>query len=148
MLPFPPLTLALRRQLFADAPIIGNLDFSLNRKIPSVGIGIARPNIGKKGDVFTLGWTCGFDLKLFGGGPRIHGSSRVAFQQHSTAVEVGLQYTLMGLAGQVTGEWESESGDTGIGATVGSSVQGVYLRLKLVTTILVKLITTKTYIAI
>ena len=130
LLPFPPLTIALRRRLFADAPIVGSLEFALNRKVPSVGISFARPNIGNKGDLFTLGWTCGFDLKLFGGGPRIHGSSRVAFEQHGTAVEVGLQSTLMGLMGQVTGEWESESGDTGVSATVGCSVQGVFLRLK------------------
>lgn len=130
MLPFPPLTIALRRRLFSDAPIIGNLDFALNPKVPSVGINVVRPNIGQKGDLFTLGWSCGFDLRLFGGGPRLHGTSRVAFRQQSTAVEVGLQYSLLGLIGQVTGEWESESGDTGVAATVGSSAHGVFLRLK------------------
>ncbi len=138
MLPFPPLTIGLRRQLFPDAPIVGNIDFTLNPKVPSVGISIIRPNIGTKGDLITLGWSFGFDLRLFGGGPRLHGTSKVAFRRYSTALEVGLQYTLAGLIGQVTGEWESESGDTGVAATMGSSAHGVFLRLKYVATIIVR----------
>lgn len=131
MLPFPPLTIGLRRRLFPDAPIVGNIDFTLNPKVPSVGISLIRPNIGTRGDLITLGWSFGFDLRLFGGGPRLHGTSKVAFRRYSTALEVGLQYTLAGLIGQVTGEWESESGDTGVAATMGSSAHGVFLRLNM-----------------
>jgi len=131
MFPFPPLTIGLRRRLFSDAPIVGNLDFTLNPKVPSVGINIIRPNVAKKGDLVTLGWSIGSDLRLFGGGPRLHGTSRVNLRQYGTALEVGLQYTLLGLIGQVTGEWESESGESGVGATVGSSAHGVFLRLNM-----------------